>query len=143
MRHLIHILATYLLLAPFCAFPQEPGAGHEQTVRSFIAAFNAHDSRAMSQFVADDVQWLSVNGDSISIETNGKAALVSAMNDYFKSCPTCRSSLTELVASRDRVSAVEVATWHGKDGPKMQSGIAVYEFSGGLIRRVYYFPAEK
>jgi hypothetical protein len=143
MRHLIHILATYLLLASFSAFPQAPGVGHAQTVRSFIAAFNAHDSSAMSKFVADDVQWLSVSGDSISIETNGKAALVSAMNDYFKSCPTCQSKVTELIASRERVSAVEVATWHGKDGPKMQSGIAVYEFSGGLIRRVYYFPVER
>ena len=143
MRHLIHILATYLLLASFSAFPQEPGAGHAQTVRSFIAAFNAHDSSAMSQFVADDVQWLSVSGDSISVETNGKAALVSAMNGYFKSCPTCRSNLTALIASRDRVSAVEVANWQGKDGPKMQSGMAVYEFSGGLIKRVYYFPVEK
>jgi hypothetical protein len=97
----------------------------------------------MSQFVADDVQWLSVSGDSISVETNGKAALVSAMNGYFKSCPTCRSNLTALIASRDRVSAVEVANWQGKDGPKMQSGMAVYEFSGGLIKRVYYFPVEK
>jgi len=69
--------------------------------------------------------------------------LVSAMNGYFQSCPTCRSNLTALIASRDRVSAVEVANWQGKDGPKMQSGMAVYEFSGGLIKRVYYFPVEK
>ena len=41
------------------------------------------------------------------------------------------------------LSAVEVANWQGKDGPKMQSGMAVYEFSGGLIKRVYYFPVEK
>lgn len=143
MRYLIHILATCLLLASFPALPQQAEAGHVQAVRSFIAAFNAHDSSAMSQFVTDDVQWLSISGESISIETKGKDALVAAMNDYFKSCPTCRSTVTELIASRDRVSAVEVATWQGKDGLKKQSGISVYEFSAGLIKRVYYFPVEK
>lgn len=143
MRHLINILAAALLLASLPAFSQQSAAGHEQTVRSFIAAFNAHDAGAMSKFVADDVQWLSIDGSSISVETNGKAALVTAMNGYFQSCPTCRSQLAELIASRDRVSAVEVADWQGKDGPKTQRGISVYEFSGSLIKRVYYFPAEK
>jgi len=143
MRHLTCILASWLLLASASARGNEPESPHVQTVRAFIAAFNAHDSNAMSKFVTDDVQWLSVDGSSISLETEGKAALVSAMNDYFESCPTCRSELTALIASRDRVSAVEAATWSGKKGVQTQSGVSVYEFAGGLIRRVYYFPSEK
>ena len=69
--------------------------------------------------------------------------MISAMDAYFKSCPTCQSQLADVIASRDRVSAIEVASWRGKDGSKTQSGIAVYEFFGDLIRRVYYFPAER
>jgi hypothetical protein len=65
------------------------------------------------------------------------------MNSYFKSCPTCQSRLTSLIASRERISAIEAASWEGKNGPRTQSGVSVYEFSGELIRRVYYFPAEK
>jgi hypothetical protein len=144
MRHLTRVLATCLpLVSSSLAFSQQPESEHVQTVRDFIAAFNSHDSGAMSKFVTDDVQWLSINGDSISVETNSKAALVSAMNGYFESCPTCQSRLTAFIASRDRVSAIEAASWQGKSGLRTQSGVSVYEFSGELIRRVYYFPVEK
>jgi ketosteroid isomerase-like protein len=131
-----------LVLASFATFSQQVEAGPRQTVRQFIAAFNAHDSAAMARFVTEDVQWLSVSGGSIAIETNGKAALVAAMTGYFRSCPTCRSQLAEIIASRDRISAVEIASWRGKDGQKTQRSISVYELSGGLIKRVYYFPVE-
>jgi len=143
MRHLINLLVCCLLFASFSAFSQQPNQAKVKTISDFVAAFNAHDSDAMSKFVTEDVQWLSVNDDSISIETKGKAALVTAMTEYFQSCPTCQSHLTGTIASNDRVSTIEVASWMGKDGPKTQSGIAVYEFSGSLIKRVYYFPAEK
>src|SRR5690606_809566 len=92
-------LAVCVLAAAALAWSQQHAAGHVQTVLNLIAAFNAQDSAGMSRFVTDDVQWLSVNGEAVSIETSGKAALVTAMNDYFKSCPTCRSRLTETAAS--------------------------------------------
>lgn len=142
MRRHVHLFLC-LLLVSLGVFGQEPEAANVQTVRGFIAAFNAHDSEAMSRFVTEDVQWLSINGDSISTETNGKAALIAAMNDYFAACPTCQSHLDEMIASHERVSAIEVATWRGKDGPRTQKGVCVYEFSAGLIKRVYYFPAER
>ena len=143
MHHLICALVPGLSLLSLPALSQTPEAEHVQTVRGFIAAFNAHDVDTMAKFVAEDVQWVSVSAASVSIETEGKAALVAAMNDYFQSCPTCTSELAEVIASRDRVSAIEVASWQDKNGPRTQRGISVYEFSGALIKRVYYFPAEK
>jgi hypothetical protein len=143
MRYLKRLLTTGILLASFSVLSQPPKTENAQTVRSFITAFNRHDSDAMSRFVTNDVQWLSVDGDSIVVETDGKAALVTAMNAYFRSCPTCRSRLAKMISSRDRVSAIETASWQGKDGSRTQSGISVYEFSEGLIKRVYYFPSEK
>ena len=143
MRHMISVLGGCLLLASSGASAQQPGREHLQAVRDFVAAFNAHDSGAMAGFVTEDVQWISLDGDAISVEADGKAALISAMNDYFQSCPTCRSRLSEMAASRDRVSAVEVASWQDPGGARTQAAMAVYEFSGMRIKRVYYFPAEK
>ena len=143
MHTLTRAVAACILLVSLPAFPDQPKTGHLQAVKDFIAAFNAHDSNAMSKLVTDDVQWLSVDAATLSVETNGKSALVAAMNDYFKSCPTCQSSLADMIATHDRVSAIEVASWHGKNGPQEQRGLSVYEFADGLIKRVYYFPAEK
>jgi hypothetical protein len=143
MPSAVRLIAACLLLGPMSAVAQRVESAHAATVRAFVDAFNRHESGAMSAFVADDVQWLSISGDSITVDARGKAALVSAMDSYFKSCTTCRSELTALMESRERVSTVEAASWQSSRGARTQSSVAVYEFSGSLIRRVYYFPAEK
>jgi hypothetical protein len=143
MRRVATLLATCLLFVASPASAEQPQTQHVQTVHAFIAAFNAHDSAAMAKLVTEDIQWLSISADTIATETSGRTALVSGMNDYFASCPTCRSELADVIASTDRVSAVEVASWQGKDGAKSQKGLSVYEFAEGLIRRVYYFPVER
>ncbi|MGX5913770.1 nuclear transport factor 2 family protein [Aliidiomarina sp. Khilg15.8] len=111
-------------------------------VNEFVAAFNAQDSDAMAELVADDVQWLSVDGEEILVETDGKAALTSAMENYFKTCPSCRSELVDMIVTGDQVSAIEQASWQGQDGKQSQRALSVYEFSGNLIQRVYYFQTE-
>lgn len=65
------------------------------------------------------------------------------MDAYFKSCPTCRSELSGVIATQDRVSAAEIVSWQANSGPKSQRRLSVYEFSDGVIRGVYYFAAEK
>jgi hypothetical protein len=117
--------------------------GREQLVARFIEAFNAQDVDGMAKLVTDDVQWLSVDGTSVAVETGTKQQLVVSMGKYFKSCPSCRSSLSGVIATADRLSAIEVARWESAKGKKEQRGISVYEFSGPLIRRVYYFPVER
>ncbi len=115
----------------------------EKLVARFLEAFNAQDVDAMALLVTDNVQWLSIDGNSVAVETGTKQALVESMGKYFKSCPSCRSSLSGVIATADRLSAIEVAQWDSPKGKKMQRSISIYEFSGGLIRRVYYFPAER
>ena len=114
----------------------------KQRVRQFVAAFNAQDADAMAAMVDADVEWLMIDGSTVSVETRGREALRTAMRKYFASCPSCRSKLGRLVASRQRVSSVETASWQGRDGPRAQRSLSVYEFADGLIRRVYYFPVE-
>ena len=137
----VFALAVFLTFSPL-VYSGESDSPHLRTVEQFVAAFNAQDSGAMAALVTDDIEWVSIAGSEVAIETSGKKQLVSSMDVYFKSCPTCRSSLSGFIASAERVSAMEVASWQGKTGPKSQSSFSVYEFSGGLIRRVYYFPAE-
>jgi hypothetical protein len=97
----------------------------------------------MAALVADDVDWLSISGDKVVVEARGKSALIARMEAYFISCPTCQSALSGTISTPDRISTVEIASWQGKSGPRSQRGLSVYEFSEGLIHRVYYFPVEK
>lgn len=113
-----------------------------EIVRQFLAAFNAHDPVAMAELVTDDIKWLSVNGSAISVELEGKVSFIDTMSDYFGSCPSCRSAIDSLISSGERVSVVEVASWMGRGGNNSQRSMAVYEFSGTLIKAVYYFPEE-
>lgn len=119
-----------------------PGA-RDRLVHQFVAAFNAQDSAAMGRLVSDDVQWLSIEGEKVTVETDSRQALLTSMDAYFRACPSCRSSLSGIVATTDRVSAVETAQWRSASGLKQQRSVSVYEFNGPLIRRVYYFPAER
>lgn len=136
------VLVFLLIFAPDVQ-SNEQMSDNVNTVEQFVAAFNAQDSNAMASFVVDEIEWLSIDGDKVIVEVKGKNKLIESMNSYFQSCLTCKSKLSEIVSTKNRVSAVEVASWQGKSGSMSQSAIAVYEFSGGLITRVYYFQAEK
>lgn len=116
---------------------------NSEKVRLFVAAFNAQDSQAMASFVVDDIEWLSITGASIAVEAKGKDNLIDSMDSYFKSCSTCRSELSDMFSTGQRVSAVEIASWQGSSGPRSQSAISVYEFLNGKIARVYYFAAQE
>lgn len=117
--------------------------GRERLVARFIEAFNAQDVDAMGRLVTDDVQWLSIDGKSVAVETGTRQEPLTSMGKYFKSCPACRSSLSGVIATADRLSAIEVARWETSKGKKVQRSISVYEFAGPLISRVYYFPVER
>ena len=115
---------------------------NEQRVRDYVAAFNEQNIDSMLSMATDDIQWLMVVGDKITVETQGKAQLRASMTAYFKSTKA-KSQLEWIQTTASRVAALERASWQGKSGPKSQASLSVYEFSGGLISRVYYYPAEK
>ncbi len=114
----------------------------EKQVRAFVAAFNARDIDAMLTMADENIQWLIVDGAKVSVETEGRLKLGESMRRYFRSCPSCKSSLEWTQRAGSRVTAMERASWSGKSGPKSQSSLSVYEFRGDKILRVYYFPAE-
>lgn len=141
MRNSI-IFATIALFYGAFVHSEEPVAHNIDTVERFVAAFNAHDSEAMARLVSDDVAWLSITGNDVDVEVTGKNELVASMTAYFKSCPTCQSELSGIISTSGRVSAIEITRWQGNSGEKSQRSISVYEFSDGMIQRVYYFSSE-
>lgn len=144
--HTRSILVLLALLSP-AAMPASPAAQtpepKEQRVREYISAFNKRDIDTMLSMVSDDIQWISVAGDKVTIETQGKARLRESLAAYFESVPSARSELEWVRVTASRVAALEKAMWQSKSGPRSQASLSVYEFSGGLISRVYYYPAEK
>ncbi|RUO31561.1 hypothetical protein CWE12_00750 [Aliidiomarina sedimenti] len=143
MRHFIFVIASCLLLTVMSGTAQAEDSANAQRVRDFVAAFNAHDTSEMAEFVTEDVQWFAVNGASLSVETDGKSALLAAMDGYFQSCASCSSQLVEVMQSGNQVITIEEASWRGQSGMQSRRSTAVYEFAGDLIQRVYYFPAQR
>lgn len=127
---------------PSCADDSEIGTQREVVVRQFVEAFNAHDTKRMLEMVDENIQWVSVDGTTASIEANGLPALKKSMDSYFARCSSCKSTLEWVQSGLDKVTTLERAEWTGKNGPKSQKGLAVYEFRGDKILRVYYFPVE-
>jgi len=114
----------------------------EKLVRELVEAFNTRKLDVMLEMMAENIQWLHINGTKVSIEADGKAALRESMERYFSSCSSCKSSLEWVQIAGSRVTAMERASWSAKSGPKSQRSLSVYEFSSGKILRVYYFPVE-
>ena len=115
---------------------------NDQRVRDYVAAFNERNIDTMLSMVTDDIQWLTVAGDKITVETQGKEKLRDSMAAYFKSTKA-KSELEWVQVTASRVAALERASWQDKSGKKSQASLSVYEFRGGLISRVYYYEAEK
>jgi hypothetical protein len=142
MRNLIVLLAA-INMSSAATFAADKQKSNEQMVRDYVAAFNGRDVDAMVSMVTENIQWLTVAGDKLTIETDGKPKLRQNMAAYFKSNPSAKSELVWVQVTKLRVAALEKASWQGKSGPKSQSSLSVYEFRDGLIARVYYYPAEK
>jgi ketosteroid isomerase-like protein len=143
MRTSLAILGFLQPLQASDGFAADAPNAIEQSVRDYVSAFNSRQIDVMMNMVSDDIQWLSVMGDKITVETQGKASLRESLTAYFKSTPSANSDLEWVRASASRVVVLERAGWQDKAGPKSQASLAVYEFSGKLISRVYYYPVEK
>jgi uncharacterized protein len=126
-----------LLFASASIFGQ--GKTESKTVRQFIEAFNSRNIDAMMNLATDDVKWFTLAGDKLTTETADKASLRKFMEGYFKSCPTCKSKITNVNQNGNRVTMTETAPWETAKGKQSSDSFAVYEFSGGKIARVYYY----
>jgi hypothetical protein len=110
-------------------------------VRQFVDAFNARELDALLALAHPEVEWLSVSGSEIAVETRGREALGESLRGYFASCPSCRSTVEVYQVVGPYVSALEHAEWEKEGARLRQSSLSVYEIVDGLVRRVWYYPA--
>ena len=137
-------MTTMLALALAITFQAPAPDAAERQVRAFVDAFNQRHIDGMLALAADGIQWLSVDGPKVSMETEGKDALRASMTKYFQQCPSCKSDLVWLKTAGSRVTALERANWTNRAGVAVsQTSLSVYELKDGRIVRVYYFPAER
>jgi len=134
-RVVFALLACVLVSSAWAQSPDE-------VVERYMSAYNDHDVEAMIELVHPDIQWLSIDGDRISVETDGAAALAEAMRGYFEAVPSTRSSIETMMVSGNRVSVRERAHWTSSGQTQSQAALSVYEIAEGRILRVWYFSAE-
>lgn len=131
------------IVAGFVAL--EPAAAGEtaDVVHELTEAFNRHDVSAMRALWHDDVTWLDIDGETMSVAVRGSDAFETAMTAYFNSYPDVRSMLAGATESGAFLSGVETVNWTSNAVGRSQSGPVVYEVREGRIFRVWYFPATK
>lgn len=133
---------TLSLAAALVQAAEPPSA--EAVVRANGAAFNAHDVKALAATVAEDLVWYQIDGDQVTVETRGRAALEQGMTDYFASLPSARSEFESLTVNGAFVAVKERALWKSSSGKdRSQTALAIYEVRDGLIVRVWYYPAQR
>lgn len=145
--HRIALLATLPVLllaaaspAPRAVDEEEPSVAEK--VEAYARAFDARDLDALLALTHEDVEWSSLTGDRVAVETRGREALRASLEAYFRACPSCSASLEWVEGAGSRVAALEHASYDTAEGRRTQQSLSVYEFEDGLVRRVIYFPSE-
>lgn len=114
--------------------------GNDSIVEQFMDAYNNHSVDAMLELTTDDVRWMSVAGDKISIEADGKVALRSAMTDFFANRLHARSRHRSIKRSSSFVYTLAEA--YAASGER-QCSVSIYELQRNKIANVWYFAAQQ
>lgn len=134
------LISSALLL---CMLQPATAMEETETVKRFVDAFNQKNVEAMLNLSAENMTWMSLSGQALSIETSSQEELKTGMLGYFESIPSARSKIRELNQSGSFVYALEEAFWSVDGAEKSQCSMAVYEFVDSKIQHVWYFPAHK
>lgn len=112
-----------------------------RVLHAYVDAFNRHDAAAVAALLAPRVKWMTVDTDKLTVEGEGRDAVHSWLDSFFKAEPDVRTELLSLeqtgilLAVHERVTA----TVNGKT--RREQSHAVYEVRDGLLTHVWYFPA--
>lgn len=113
-------------------------------LRAYLDACNRLDAEAVAAWCAEKILWLNVDGDKLTPEIQGRAALHQWLVGYYKNLPSARSEFLSLEQAGPFLTVRERASWQNKEGRRLaQQAIGVYEIRDGLIQRVWYYPASR
>jgi hypothetical protein len=134
-----------LLVLAGSALSAPPPPDLDRRVQQFVEASNRQDVEAMIAAVDPQFRWMSVDGAKLDVEVVGAEQLRSWLEGYFRSTPEARSKLGRVEVDGHYASTVETTEFRDSKGAlRRQSATSVYEFTeGGLIRAVWYFPAQE
>lgn len=103
---------------------------------ALVDAFNQHDPEAMAALVTQDFELFYVDDNGVTgLALQGSEQLATEMTAYFATNSLVQSTIADAVDGPAYVSFREQIVGG-------QSSLAVYEVRGGLIKRVWYYPAE-
>ncbi len=111
-------------------------------LENYLKAYNAHDIEGVLSHLSEDFRWYSVNGGDVALEAEGRSAVRDGLTGYFKSLPTARSEISDVIVNGDYLTVRETAFWTVDGDARQQSSIAVYLISNGKIRVVWYYPSQ-
>lgn len=113
-------------------------------LRAYYDALNRHDAAATAAFCAENLQWLSVDGDKVGTDASSRAQLLEWLTGNFKSRPTVRAEVVTLDQAGPFLTVRERASWDDNAGQRVsQQAMAFYEIRDARIQRVWYFPSVK
>ncbi len=136
-------LRTAALACVLLALAGRVGASPAGVVEDFIAAYNRHDAEAMAGLVSPDVAWYGVEGAAVRVDARGREALQEAMSRYFEALPSVGARVEGPFVTGNYVVFREHVRWESGGESRRQSALAVYRVEDGLIREVWYFPADQ
>lgn len=116
----------------------ESGDSLVSKVKQYIAFYNAADIEGMQHMMADNIRWMSVANDKVSVETENKQQLTQAMSQYFQSAGT-QSEMLQSHTVGNFVSGIEKASWQSDGKLRSQCSPVIYEFNADKIKNVWYF----
>jgi hypothetical protein len=127
--------ACWLVCCVAASFAEEAPSALS-VAEALVEAFNQHDPDAMADLVTKDFELFYFKEGKAELAVAGREALAAEMTDYFKSRPDVESEITERIGGQIHVTFREQIIGGA-------SSLAVYEVRDGLIRRAWYYPAER
>ena len=129
-------VACFLLATTLASEERAPRTALE-TAKKLHAAFNQHDAAAMALLVANDFELYYVdNAGAAALAVRGPEQLRKEMSGYFTHNPDVKSEMVDVVDGPAFVAFREQVVGGS-------SSLAVYEVRDGLVKRVWYYPAEE
>ena len=129
-------LGLFALLGAEIPAQEQAPPSARSVVEALLAAFNQHDPAAMAALVTTDFELYYIDDQGVAeLSLRGPDGLRAEMTGYFANRPNVRSRIAGVVDGPVFVSFREQVVGG-------QSSLAVYEVRAGLIKRVWYFPAE-
>jgi hypothetical protein len=138
----IHLCIIALLLSAPAGLASQDITREQRVVESFLEGYNRREVSDMLRLVHPGIEWLSLSDSTIAVESVGARQLEEVLSRYFASVPSARSSVEGILAAGKFVTVWERAHWESPLGPRTHTALSVYELENGLIRRIWYYPAQ-